>query len=368
MSSLNIQKLPVELFLACLDFMDHVSVSRLSRTCKGLYNFLKLTSQQLAREYALLPAERALRCPETEETFRGHGNFPSLPKSNIEIAIIENRLGPLRAFLNVGTDPNAMGTGGVRLLGTAIWNDRVDAINILLEYKVDLSLELRDWPYTGLQYMRPTPVVYATASEWCSHITFQRDNFHIYGCIPEELETLSLLLRAGCPLQHVYDLTAIAARSDKLELLEYWLGNEFKIDKGLGARLTILDWWDAVAMKRFYLDYEVFEDGIDFLNTLLERYPELLSRFDPHEGSLVFCAIRKRAWKLVEVLLEHGAEVGLRTSGGDSELDFLAQRVSFHRLRPSTSLDGRHLYEQGTEWLTLAPLLEMRLQLIYYNF
>ncbi|KAK1141498.1 hypothetical protein N8T08_009038 [Aspergillus melleus] len=151
MSSRGFHNLPVELALGCVRFMDSVSISRFSRTCKSLYHVLHDKRQETAKEFALLPTGCAPRCPEMPEfqNWRFIPRWFTHPKpseSHVEMAVIENRMDSLRAFLAAGVDPNSFGTGGRRLLGTAIWYGRLDAMNVLFEYTVDIDLLLHQDP------------------------------------------------------------------------------------------------------------------------------------------------------------------------------------------------------------------------------
>ncbi|PLB47112.1 hypothetical protein P170DRAFT_428334 [Aspergillus steynii IBT 23096] len=129
----GIGKLPVELVLTCVDYMDPVSASRLSRTCKGLTLALKTKLKEKAKEFASLQKGYKsvyLAAPYDDDV---------LPWSSpMARAVCEGRIDALRGFLDAGLSPNLVIENMEPLLQEALTQDQVDAAKLLLEYKADL--------------------------------------------------------------------------------------------------------------------------------------------------------------------------------------------------------------------------------------
>ncbi|PLB47106.1 hypothetical protein P170DRAFT_477968 [Aspergillus steynii IBT 23096] len=266
MSSTGFNKLPVELALEISQYLDHVSIARLSGVCKNLSHILKDSSQEAAREYAFLPTLRAPRCDEIGDEIREWDRRSTRPRpsaSHIEMAIIENRIESLRAFLDAGVDPNSFGTDGLRLLGTALRNLRLDAVKKLLEYKVDVNLRVRSgrspWRYFDREFEN-SPLAYAcralealeghpaVPASYCP-----RTNYDVDVVLP--------IINAGYESFSSFDISLLSTRRDfphiMISLLDKGLdlkdlSNPHGTGALIGAACDILHW--PYTMRLQYTD------------------------------------------------------------------------------------------------------------------
>lgn len=347
----------MELLLECARHMDHVTFGRFSQTCIAIYQILKERSLQAAREYALLPTGRAARCPEAREIDWYNYNQPIPSNCHIEEAIIENRLGSLRAFLDAGICPNTIGPGGRRLLGTAIWNGRSEAMNLLIDHKVDLSLDLRVWDRPFEQYWNArcshvSPIHYAGRftyydSPHCMPQRDMRQRDMRLRCFPDcDIDMVSPLIRAGCQVVSVHTLDPLLFRDDLPTITLTWLEHGFTIDEGVGATMTLDNFAKLLNNFPFESTKKVFE-------YLIDKYPKIMTRRCCNILPVVHWAIMRQWWAVLVLLLEKGAEVEHTTLG------LLRAYVA------SPAEDTDHVNESYRH--VVEPLYEMRLQLLEYE-
>lgn len=394
MSSTGFNKLPVELAFHISEYLDHVSIARLSCVCKNLSQILKDASQKAARQYALLPALRAPRCAETEVWDMTICTRPQPSTSHVQMAIIEGRTGCLRAFLDAGVNPNSFGPDGHRLLSTALRNRRLDAVNMLIEYKVNLKLYLRldlsvQDGYIGCQKYS-SPMVYAILHGRYRGIgrSFLPDT----GGPNRPVDVVSPLIRAGYKWFSGFDLDAMRNLRDFPQLMRLAFDHGLNLkslhrtgnskDTFRWAFRNLLSWpihvhklsIDGIDSTTYLHHAPVVRvrdtqplpvpEYLDLLALAYAKYPEFLKeQLFLHDVRLTALqeAIYIRNWLQVVALLANGVEVGVRHGSWMNEMEFL-ERTNF------MSEDVKDLFPpRFFEELRVGLVLEMRLQLIWYD-
>ncbi|KAI9039704.1 MFS general substrate transporter [Aspergillus affinis] len=330
----------------------------------------------------------------TQEKRPKEGEAPSA--SQIEIAVIENFMGSLRAFLDAGVDPNCFGPGGRRLLGTALLNGRLDAVNMLLKYKVNVDVDLTKyhpcylsadedelwdsedfhWLWPGIDPV-PSPLMYACMygrAHIYSDCKISPDSFDY------SVDLVSPLIRGGCRIRLYTELRAILSRRDGLSLLTLSIEHGFRLrdltPPGRNRWPRPLDVFFAIIESIAWSECSR-AGAIMFVVFLFEKFPSLLTdrdmrtKFDPPLSlypppNVLHLCTREHHWRAVVGFLEGGAEVRKPYDGFYNEVDFLEfEELKIRRASPEHWEELFEVSEMND--LRVKQRLEMRLQLTYYR-
>ncbi|PLB46224.1 hypothetical protein P170DRAFT_512769 [Aspergillus steynii IBT 23096] len=281
MSSEGINKLPVELVMACAKCMDIFTLIRLSATCKGMYHILREEKRKLIKEYAYLP--------------------PKNPE-----AVYGSRTNSLRAFLAAGADPNGFNEN-TRLLSIAARYGNIDTVVLLMEFGAEFYLYDNRIPGYEWQY---TPLLHALWAKVDRRVPCGNHGSTRETCSCEN--RLFALMRAGLKVTTYREFRLILSFDDHLKVLKYAVehGSNFAI---LKPRLSYYSTALHIMVEAFmrYASSFYREENIKTIKWFALQYPNMLFVRDERNRTLLdVCLRRRRMPNLIRFLVKHDVQTG----------------------------------------------------------
>lgn len=344
-------RLPRELVLEIVKYLGPQSLSRLARTNAGLYNLLRDSLPEAAREYAFSPEEEYKRVQSIDRrtgmVFYNPLPFQIYQKDPILMAIWHQNHDAVLNFLDAGVDPNSHVIDGCRLLYAAARSGAREIMLLLLTYGADINM--------ANVYSRKTPLYVAALLGSDMNVTcliyagadvLSVDVIHLI-CQNCSVDTVRLAIEHGADPRQLGEteghLTAIhfAASNPDPRVVEYicQVAPDLVNDTTFEGRTAL---W-AATDQRLIRNVEVLiKAGINIshrdANNETPLYgslyiigstevPKLLIQSginlneEAEDGSTeLHHAVRNNCEELTKMLLERGLSASARTRGGYTPL------------------------------------------------
>lgn len=228
--SLQLARLPAEIFLECFEHMTNRELANLSQTCKYLYLMLRSLLRKKARQFALATLDEYRELLWIDRNGRAlykdwQTDLYSIPfREPVFEAVAAGDYSLVECYLRAGVSPNAYGLEGWPLLPWAARSGRLEIALLLLDHPaIDVGLVACDeqlfpdcsplpldilcnrhyhWSYHSERYLRLLDSVVRSLLD--KGATFEHFNaFQYISASPHRLRFMEAAMENGSDLQAV---------------------------------------------------------------------------------------------------------------------------------------------------------------------
>jgi len=237
------------------------------------------------------------------------------PKGIIETAVAHNNKDALMYLLDQGVNPNDRTPQGNTALTTAIREQRIEFVDLLLAHGADPSIRGQNWPIV-LAVKSP-----AILGKLLPHIHNPRAVKGVIemAVVANELESVKLLLQAGVSVEDrnggVFSPLTTAIREDRLEIVRYLLDEAGADVNSPGEHLPIIK-----AIRRCR------GEETEIIEMLLAKGADINLMY--RGWNAVLQAVENGNSKILRLLVERGGGVNMQAANdsGETVMDVVASR------------------------------------------
>jgi ankyrin repeat protein len=227
------------------------------------------------------------------------------PKGIIEKAVEHNNREALMYLLKNGVSPNDKSDKGYTPLTTAIREDRIEIVDVLLNNGADPTVRGQDWPIC-MAVKRPTilkKLLPAIPNPRAIRGVMEM------AVVANQIESIKMLLNAGVSVEDknggVFSPLTTAIREDRKDLVKYFLCEAGADPNTPGEHLPIIK-----AIRRFRGDYEIIE-------MLLAKGANINQMY--RGWNAILQAVENGDNNMLRLLVEKGGPVDLNVTDDDGK-------------------------------------------------
>ncbi|PYI30964.1 hypothetical protein BP00DRAFT_415921 [Aspergillus indologenus CBS 114.80] len=267
--SLELARLPAEMFLECFEHMTNRELANFSQTCKYLYLMLRPLLRKKARQFALATLGEYRKLLWIDRNGRAlykdwQTDLYSIPfREPLFEAAEAGNYSLVEGYLRAGVSPNAYGLEGWPLLPWAARNDRLEIVQLLLNHP-DIDVGLVPGEDQLFPECSPLPLDILCNHHYCWSSHSQRELILVDSVVRS-------LLSKGATFGHFNAFQYISASPHRLQFMRAAMEN------GSDLRAVAIDMLQPTWYRRFPLArHAACQPDPRYLEFVVRAAPEIL--------------------------------------------------------------------------------------------